>query len=310
MCTADGAYTWTTRNADGDTLRYRTNAEGDGVFYESASFFNQDGWDQIMKPSEFAVRDCSPSTRRRRIVAFLTNEGFQVTTGQVVPAAPHDSGYGSLEPDKRALDQIARRLLIGLDRRDATGTAHPESAQITDEEEDYPTLTLTAVMTDWDMSDEDDTSREFHTITLDGHEIGARINVEPFDLFGHLRAELLTRGIEWDPDQGGFDHPDDAPLDTAFSAAVCAPVNRARLTATVSTIRTDDSTGCYFHWVLKGRDGTPDRTFTTGLGGQGLWEGTPEWVGSRTQADAYFDVSGYYCPPSARRAHIVAYHSR
>lgn len=92
VCTADGAYTWTTRNADGDTLRYRTNAEGDGVFYESASFFNQDGWDQLLSPTELKVGACSPGTRRGRIVDFFTSEGFDVTTGRVIPNATQRRG--------------------------------------------------------------------------------------------------------------------------------------------------------------------------------------------------------------------------
>lgn len=90
----DGAFTWTTKTRDGDTTRYCTNVEGDGIWHES--MWTEDGWDQIMSPAEFTVRDCAPATRRRRIVAFLTNEGFEVTTGRVTPNATHPAGATSV----------------------------------------------------------------------------------------------------------------------------------------------------------------------------------------------------------------------
>lgn len=90
----DGAYTWTAKNQDGDTVRYCTNVEGDGIWCES--MWSEDGWAQVMPPAEFTVRDCSPGTRRRRIVAFLTCEGFEVTTGRVIPNATHPAGAASV----------------------------------------------------------------------------------------------------------------------------------------------------------------------------------------------------------------------
>ena len=86
----DGAFTWTTRNADGDTTRYCTNTEGDGIYYEAQPEDEQeDGWLQLMAPVEFVLHACSTATRRRRIVGLLTDQGFEVTTGHVTPDEMH-----------------------------------------------------------------------------------------------------------------------------------------------------------------------------------------------------------------------------
>lgn len=91
-----GSYTWSTQNQDGDITYYCTNWEGDGILYWRGSWLSDHLWDQIMSPAEFKVGECSPATRRRRIVAFLTCEGFEVTTGRVVPRETHPAGFVSV----------------------------------------------------------------------------------------------------------------------------------------------------------------------------------------------------------------------
>lgn len=88
----DGSFAWSTRNQDGDTTNYRTNWEGNGLSYERTSCCSGDCWDQLLSPTELKVGACSPGTRRGRIVDFFTSEGFDVTTGRVIPNATQRRG--------------------------------------------------------------------------------------------------------------------------------------------------------------------------------------------------------------------------
>lgn len=80
----DGAFTWTTKDRAGRTTRYCTNIAGQGIFY-----WTEAGWAELVGPAEFTVRESTPMGRRALIEAFFTNEGFEVTSGYVLPDPVH-----------------------------------------------------------------------------------------------------------------------------------------------------------------------------------------------------------------------------
>ena len=85
-----------TQNSDGDVTYYSTGWNSEGILYWRENWWSEECWGWLTSPSEFTVRDCSPATRRRRIVAFLTSEGFQVTPGQVPALKDHPEATSSI----------------------------------------------------------------------------------------------------------------------------------------------------------------------------------------------------------------------
>lgn len=65
--TEDGAYTWTaTENTESgpESIVYATNDEGCGIWQNGK---------QLRGTSQFSIGDCAPSTRRRRVAAFMAS---------------------------------------------------------------------------------------------------------------------------------------------------------------------------------------------------------------------------------------------
>jgi len=299
-----GVYTWTTRCPDGHTMRYRTNVAGDGLYFESVS----DGWLELMSPEAFTVRDCSPATRRRRIVAFLTNEGFEVTTGHVTPDGPAAVPFDADE----ILDLLAAKVRTDtgevLDRLAAKFLASPPVHGF------EMTLQVGVLATDRIVHfgcGEGVRVAEVHGFVLGEQAVGipggafaVGDGLTPRELVGDLAAQLLLRGVKWDVDGRELVSPAGIPVNTPYGANLVAPVSRA--TSGYVTDIEQGANGRFWSWKIIGE--CHDTLFRTDGDGTGVYEfyGDDETPEEKLELWEDFDIGS--CSPEERRRRILPLH--